>query len=121
MPGSRRIRGQLPAHVGMAWISPVSARQLRVSDFSDFDWLLCADEQNLRDVLRLSPPALRSKVALLMEWVGVEAEAAIPDPYTGGPREFEQVWQLVDSAAQAVVARLCKGRDCGIIRDIDEH
>ena len=102
-------------------ISGQRARQLRVSDFSDFDWLLCADEQNLRDVQRLSPPALRSKVALLMEWTGVEAEAAILDPYTGGPREFEQVWQLVDSAAQAVVARLCKGRDCGIIRDIDEQ
>ena len=56
-----------------------------------------------------------------MEWAGVEAGAAVPDPYTGGPREFEQVWQLVDSAAQAVVDRLCRGRDCGIIRGIDEH
>lgn len=102
-------------------ISMQRARQLRASDFSGFDWLLCADQQNLRDVSRLSPPALRHKVALLMEWAGVQAEAAIPDPYTGGPREFEQVWRLVDSAAQAVVARLSAGPDCGIIRDIHEQ
>jgi protein-tyrosine phosphatase len=30
----------------------------------------------------------------------------VPDPYTGGPEDFRQVWRLVDSAAQAVVARL---------------
>jgi protein-tyrosine phosphatase len=92
-------------------ISRQRARQLRASDFNDFDWLLCADEQNLRDVLRLSPAASRPRVALLMEWAGVEAGAAIPDPYTGGAREFEQVWRLVDSAAQAVVARLCTAQD----------
>ena len=102
-------------------ISQQRARQLRASDFTDFDWLLCADEQNLRDVLRLSPAGSRGRVALLMEWAGVEAGAAVPDPYTGGPREFEQVWQLVDSAAQAVVARLSAGQDCGIIRGIDEY
>ena len=102
-------------------ISQQRARQLRAADFTDFDWLLCADGQNLRDVLRIAPAASRPRVALLMEWAGVEAGAAIPDPYTGGPREFEQVWRLVDSAAQAVVARLCAGRDYGIIRGIDEQ
>ena len=102
-------------------ISGQRARQLRASDFSEFDWLLCADEQNLRDVLRLAPAASRPRVALLMEWAGVATGAAIPDPYTGGPGEFEQVWRLVDSAAQAVVARLCAGRDYGIIRGIDEQ
>lgn len=84
------------------------ARQLRRSDFTEFDWLLCADRQNLLDVSRLAPDAAaRQRVALLMEWAGIQADAAIPDPYTGGAREFEQVWRLVDSAAQAVVERLC--------------
>lgn len=88
-------------------ISVLRARQLRSTDFDEFDWLLCADDQNLRDVLRKSPPEARNKVVLLMEWAGVQVDGSIPDPYTGGPEDFEQVWQLVDSAAQAVVARLC--------------
>ena len=89
-------------------ISMQRARQLRRSDFTEFDWLLCADRQNLLDVVRVAPDAAaRQRVALLLEWAGIQADAAIPDPYTGGAREFEQVWRLVDSAAQAVVERLC--------------
>ncbi len=88
-------------------ISGLCARQLRSADFAYFDWVLCADSANLRDVLRLAPPEARPRVALLMEWAGVEPGGEIPDPYTGGAQDFEQVWRLVDSAAQAVVARLC--------------
>ena len=88
-------------------ISMQRARQLRQEDFTRFDWLLCADADNLRDVLCMAPQGARSRVVLLMEWAGMEAGGEIPDPYTGGAEEFEQVWRLVDSAAQAVVARLC--------------
>jgi protein-tyrosine phosphatase len=88
-------------------ISMLRARRLRPGDFEDFDWLLCADRQNLRDVLRRAPADARAKVALLMEWAGVQADAEVPDPYTGGAEDFEQVWRLVDRAAQAVAARPC--------------
>lgn len=88
-------------------ISMQRARQLRQEDFARFDWLLCADADNLREVLRMAPPDARSRAMLLMEWAGVEPGGEIPDPYMGEAEEFEQVWRLVDSAAQAVVARLC--------------
>ena len=88
-------------------ISMLRARQLRKQDYSEFDWLLCADRENLRDVIGQAPASARGKVALLMEWAGIEGGGAIPDPYTGGVAEFEHTWRLVDSAAQAVVARLC--------------
>lgn len=85
------------------------ARQLSARDFDTFDWLLCADRANLRDVLRLAPAPRRERVALLLDWAGVQPGGEVPDPYTGGPEDFQQVWRLVDSAAQAVVARLCAG------------
>ena len=88
-------------------ISMLRARQLRKQDYSEFDWLLCADRENLRDVIGQAPASAHGKVALLMEWAGIEGDGAIPDPYTGGVAEFEHTWRLVDSAAQAVVARLC--------------
>ena len=83
------------------------ARQLRRQDFLEFDWLLCADRENLRDVIDRAPEAARDKVVLLMEWAGIKGDGGIPDPYTGGLAEFEHAWRLVESAAQAVVARLC--------------
>jgi len=85
------------------------ARQLAAGDFDAFDWLLCADRANLRDVLRLAPPPRRERVALLLDWAGVQPGGEVPDPYTGGPEDFRRVWRLVDSAAQAVVARLSAG------------
>lgn len=83
------------------------ARQLRNQDYLEFDWLLCADHENLRNVIEQAPATARDRVALLMDWAGIEGGGAIPDPYAGGPAEFEHAWRLVDSAAQAVVARLC--------------
>lgn len=87
-------------------ISGLRARQLRRADFQRFDWLLCADAQNLRDVRAQAPAQHADKVALLLEWAGIEPGGSIPDPYTGGSKDFEHAWRLVDSAAQAVVARL---------------
>lgn len=83
------------------------ARQLRKQDYAEFDWLLCADRENLRDVVAQAPANARDRAALLMEWAGIDGSGVIPDPYSGGPAEFEHAWRLVDSAAQAVVARLC--------------
>lgn len=88
-------------------ISMLRARQLRRQDYLEFDWLLCADRENLRHVIEQAPKTARDKVALLVEWAGIEGDDSIPDPYTGGPAEFEHAWRLVDSAAQAVVTRLC--------------
>ncbi len=82
------------------------ARQLSAADFEHFDWILCADRANLRDVQRLAPPERRDRVVLLLDWAGTSPGGEVPDPYTGGPEDFRQVWRLVDSAAQAVVARL---------------
>ena len=97
-------------------IGGLRARQLQAADFAEFDWLLCADANNLREVLRVAPPQARHKVVMLMEWAGVEQGGGIPDPYTGSADHFEEVWGMVDAAAQAVVGRLCDARDSGIIR-----
>ena len=96
-------------------IAGLRARQLRAGDFDDFDWLLCADANNLRDVRRLAPAAARDRVALLLDWAGTAPGAGVPDPYYGEQSDFEHVWRLVDTAAQAVVRRLSPGPGSGII------
>jgi len=82
------------------------ARQLSEADYRDFDWLLCADRANLRDVRARAPAGAHARIALLLEWAGVEDEGEIPDPYTGGASQFEHVYQLLDRAADGVIARL---------------
>ena len=86
-------------------ISGLRARQLNPRDYQDFDWLLCADLDNLGDVRSRAPVDATARSALLLDCAGQGADAEVPDPYTGGSREFEQVWAMVDAAARALVAR----------------
>jgi protein-tyrosine phosphatase len=96
-------------------IAGLRARQLRTRDFEDFDWLLCADADNLHEVRRQAPPQARDRVALLLDWAGTVPHGEVPDPYYGHRDHFEEVWRLVDAAARAVVARLSARPGSGII------
>ncbi len=85
-------------------IARLRGRQLADADFGRFDWLLCADHANLRDVRSRAPSGARARSALLTEWAGMSG--AVPDPYTGGAAEFERAWRMVDDAAVAAIDRL---------------
>ena len=93
-------------------LSGLRARQVGPSDFHEFDWLLCADSANLRDVRKLAPPDAPAKTALLLEWAGLD-QRDVPDPYTGDARQFERVWALLERAADGVVSRLPSELDDG--------
>jgi len=87
-----------------------AARQLRATDFGDFDLLLCADADNLRDVRALAPDgAACGRVRRLREF-DPEAVATgdldIPDPYYGGADGFEDVLDLVDRACRGLLEDL---------------
>ncbi len=87
-------------------IGSLRARQLRAADFGRFDWLLCADRENLRGMQARATAVAQGRPALLLEWAGLGTARDVPDPYTGAEAEFEQNWALVDSAANGIVARL---------------
>jgi protein-tyrosine phosphatase len=103
-PPDRRAIANMATH-GID-IAGLRGRQLSEADFHGFDWLLCADRTNLRDVRAQAPDAARAKSALLLDWAGIEAGGEIPDPYTGGSAQFEHVFGLLDRAAAGVVGRL---------------
>lgn len=83
-------------------LGQLRARQLDPRDYGEFDWILCADPDNLRDVRARAPATARARTGLLLPWAGQGGDA-IPDPYEGGVAEFERVWRLVDGAARTAV------------------
>ncbi|MFC4727564.1 low molecular weight protein-tyrosine-phosphatase [Coralloluteibacterium thermophilus] len=88
-------------------LSALRARQVRVEDFHDFDLILCADRSNLAHLRRMAPPDARATVALLRDWAeGGDAGLEVPDPYSGGQEGFESVHDMLEAAAEAIVARL---------------
>ena len=91
-------------------ISGLRARQVRPADHGDFDWLLCADSANLRDVRRLAPAGARAGSALLLQWAGLAPAHELGDPYQGDGAAFERAWTRIDAAAQAIVEGIRSGR-----------
>ncbi|MEF3081114.1 low molecular weight protein-tyrosine-phosphatase [Luteimonas sp. SMYT11W] len=104
-PDPRAIRSAAAHGVD---ISGLRARQLDDADYRDFDVLLCADASTLRIVRERQPADATGDIALLLDWAG-QGGGDVPDPYTGDAAGFESVWQLVDAAAAAVVARHRRG------------
>jgi len=102
-------RAQLAASRRGYDLSALRARQVKPSDFSEFDYVLAMDKVNLRLLQRLCPPQHAHKLKLYMEF-GADTEAReVPDPYYGGPQGFEHVLDLVEQAAQGLLRHL-RGR-----------
>lgn len=84
------------------------ARQIRDSDFDDFDLLLVMDNDNLRIVSSRAPSAeARSKVRMLTDFL-VEHKGTdiVPDPYYGGLRDFDYALDLIEDACEGLLEEL---------------
>ena len=87
-----------------------AARQVRASDFEDYDLLLAADRENVADLRAIAPDdAARAKVRLLREFDPASRGARdldVPDPYYGGAQGFEEVLDLVEAACRGLLAEV---------------
>lgn len=80
-------------------LAPLRARQLRPSDFEDFDHILAMDRQNLENLQEACPLDYQHKLQLLLDY-GATGWDEVPDPYNTGREDFELVLDLVESACQ---------------------
>jgi protein-tyrosine phosphatase len=87
-----------------------SARQFRVADFSRFDYVLAMDRANRDALLALAPtPTARAKVRLVRSFdPEAPADAEVPDPYYGGPRGFDDVFEICEAACRGLLDHLAR-------------
>jgi protein-tyrosine phosphatase len=84
-----------------------AARQVRPSDFDDFDLLVAMDRGNRRELLALAPDAeAAAKVRLLREWEPGATDLDVPDPYYGEGRGFDDVLDMVQASCRALLDEL---------------
>ncbi len=84
-------------------LSQHHARQVGVDDFSRFDWILAMDRHNLDTLRTLKPAGYRGHLGLLLALGRERGAHDVPDPYYGSLREFEQVIELVERGAEALL------------------
>ncbi len=82
------------------------ARQIALSDFDEFDFILTMDDSNLADVKALSQELgkpFKSKIKALMSFANKTDITEVPDPYYGGSSGFDEVLDLLEDAINGLL------------------
>ncbi len=92
-----------------------AARQITRADYAYYDYIICADQSNLRWMERLIGEDTEHKVSLMMAWTmtndpsavtGISNIPNVADPwYTG---DFEEAWQDIEQSCKAICKLLTK-------------
>ena len=92
-------------------LGALRARQVSPADFAAFDLVLAMDRANLERLRPLAAAARgAARLALFLEYAGHPSRNEVPDPYYGGPQGFEAVLDLIEDAAQRLLARIAAGQ-----------
>lgn len=84
------------------------ARQIRQSDFEDFDLLLVMDRENYRIITSKAPDEeSRKKVRMLTDYLQEHKNTNIvPDPYYGDLSDFDYALDLIEDACDGLLEQL---------------
>jgi protein-tyrosine phosphatase len=89
-------------------LAALRARLVRVDDFERFDLVLAMDDDNVDELESSCPPEHRGKIGRLASYGARYRAEAIPDPWAGGPGDFERVLDLVEDACDGLIADLAQ-------------
>ena len=83
------------------------ARKLILRDFMKFDRIYAMDEHNYQKIISLAQnDDDKKKVKMILNEVTPAQNLSVPDPYYGGDQGFEEVYQMLEKACEAIANRL---------------
>lgn len=84
------------------------ARQLKSEDFTDFDYLIAMDDSNLKSILELNQnKESKVKIYKMRFFDPTNQNADVPDPWFGGEKGFEEVFQILERSCRSFYNSLC--------------
>jgi len=87
-------------------LSALRGRRAEATDIERFDYVLAMDAENYENLLAICPLGLEHKVRLFLEFAPERPEREVPDPYFGGDAGFDRVLDMIEEAAQGLLADL---------------
>jgi protein-tyrosine phosphatase len=87
-------------------VSELRSRELRRSDYEQFDYLLAMDRTNYNYLRSLCPKGMESKIYMMLEFAPFDDLSEVPDPYSGGEEGFDIVFQVLEVAARSLLAHI---------------
>ncbi len=94
-PPDRRSR-EMALKYGVS-LEDLRARKITRQDFSDFDYILAMDMDNIHHMKAICPPNQQQKICLFMDYAeNCPGITEVPDPYSGGMEGFDRVYNIID-------------------------
>jgi protein-tyrosine phosphatase len=87
-------------------LSALRARRVERADFERFDLIIAMDRGHLGALSRMVHPATSGKLKLMMSYAKSYSQSDVPDPYYGGPEDFERVLDMLEDAARGLLESL---------------
>lgn len=79
-------------------ISGQQARQVQLTDFDEYDWILAMDKSNLNNLMKICPSNLQSKLVLFSQFSGGDED--VKDPYYGADEGFDKMFEHLKSLSE---------------------
>jgi protein-tyrosine phosphatase len=87
-------------------LADLRARRADPADFERFDYLVAMDQDNYHGLSSIAPEDAYDKIHMFMDFAPQMRTREVPDPYYGGESGFEQVLDLVEAAAEGLLAEI---------------
>ncbi len=83
------------------------AQQFTYGDLDYYDIILAMDKDNLQHIKQMDGGDKHAaKIYLFRAFDPEPGDQQVPDPYYGGPRGFDQVFEMVDRTSRVLLDRL---------------
>lgn len=83
------------------------ARKFNKQDFEDFDIIYAMDNSNYQNIIALAEnDQQKEKVKLILNESFPDKNLDVPDPYYGGEKGFENVYNMLDNACKIIAKRI---------------
>jgi protein-tyrosine phosphatase len=87
-------------------IAGLKARRVQTADFETFDLILAMDHGHLNHLRAMRRESHKAEVRLFLDFHSDERHRDVPDPYYGGPQDFELVLDLSEEASRGLLSAL---------------
>lgn len=94
-------------------IGTLRGRRAAREDIERHDYVLAMDDENYAHLRALAPAGHEHKVRLFLEFASRTGSRAVPDPYFGGPSGFDSVLDMIEDAAEGLLAEIRRRVDAG--------
>lgn len=87
-------------------LSSIKARKVQNNDFLNQNYILAMDYANLHNLKADCPTEHLDKVELLLNYHTNKVLEEVPDPYYGGNKGFENIFEMINIACRQLLSHI---------------